>query len=103
MVKKTSDIGTPTVLVRYQSATPEDVLENRRCLETAISNVVSKQKGFPIRATVEWKERPVDYGETRICRGEEIVFPDRENEETLPEWAVKALDTFSTARRMKAV
>ena len=34
--RKERDLGTPTVIVRYLDETPEQVAQNRRCVEAAL-------------------------------------------------------------------
>jgi hypothetical protein len=35
-IRKERDLGTPTVIVRYLDETPEQVAQNRRCVEAAL-------------------------------------------------------------------
>lgn len=89
---KNRDLGTPTVMVTYGTATKDQVLENRRNLEKVLSEIASRREGFPIKATVLWDEgKPEWYGKTRICHGDDVVFPDEVPFEDLPDWAREIL------------
>lgn len=90
--RKNGDQGAPTVMVIYGTATPEQVIENRQSFESILSEIASRQEGLPIAATVLWDEgKPDRYGKTRICHGNEIVFPDDLSFADLPSWAQEML------------
>lgn len=94
MPKQTKDLGTPTVRVRYIATTPAEKAAKRRELEQVLSEISSRQLGFPVSATLEMGTPPAHYGKTRICHGEEIVYPDLIDKELLPDWAIDAINTF---------
>lgn len=94
MAKRTKDLGTPTVRVRYIATTPAEKAAKRRELEQVLSEISSRQLGFPVSVTLEMGTPPAHYGKTRICRGEEIVYPDLIDKELLPDWAIAAINTF---------
>ncbi len=98
--RKKGDQGTPTVMVIYGTATPEQVMENRRNFEEVLSKIASRREGFPITATVLWdKGKPEWYGKTRICHGDEVIFPDETPFGALPNWAQEML--ISHERNLK--
>lgn len=90
--RKKGKQGTPTVMVIYGTAALEQVMENRRNFERSLSEIASRQEGLHITASVLWDEgKPDWYGKTRICHGDEIVFPGEMPFEDLPGWAQKML------------
>lgn len=94
MAKRVRDLGTPTVLVQYVATTPEERAEIRRAQEKALSDMASRQLGFSVIATIDPGKPPEHYGETRICHGNEVIYPNRMKKEDLPPWAVDVLTTF---------
>lgn len=96
MAKRVRDLGTPTVLVQYVATTPEERAEIRRAQEKALSDVASRQLGFSVIATIDPGKPPEHYGETRICHGDETIYPGRMKKEALPPWAIDALIAFGS-------
>lgn len=89
--RKKGEQGTPTVMVIYGEATPEQVQENRRSLEDTLSKIYSADLGFSVTATILCGEKPPRYGETRICHGDDVIFPSDMPFEELPDWAQEAV------------
>lgn len=96
MAKRARDLGTPTILVRYVATTPEERAEIRRAQERALSDMASRQLGFPVIATIDPGDPPEHYGETRICHGNEVIYPGRMKKEDLPPWAIDVLTAFGS-------
>lgn len=99
MAKRTKDLGTPTVIVRFCPITPEQLAENRRNREIVASAVFSRMLGFSVTATTyEDGSNTYPCKELHICHGEEIVYPNRTKPEDLPEWAIDAINTTAYKR-----
>lgn len=63
--RKERDLGTPTVIVRYLDETPEQVAQNRRCVEAALDMMWRKTYGLHL-TNFDWGEKPEGYGRTRV-------------------------------------
>lgn len=63
---KPRDIGTPTVIVRYIEATPEQVEQFRESRRRVIDQMYSEIYGKPMHMNVDFGETPLDYGKTRV-------------------------------------
>lgn len=64
-IRKERDLGTPTVIVRYLDETPEQVAQNRRCVEAALDMMWRKTYGLHL-TNFDWGEKPEGYGRTRV-------------------------------------
>ena len=63
--RKERDLGTPTVIVRYLDETPEQVAQNRRCVEAALDMMWRKTYGLHL-TNFDWGKKPEGYGRTRV-------------------------------------
>ena len=65
IIRKESGRVTPTVMVRCLDVTPEQLAQNRRCVEAALDMMLRKTYGLHL-TNFDWGEKPEGYGRTRV-------------------------------------
>ena len=68
--RKERDLGTPTVIVRYLDETPEQVAQNRRCVEAALDMIAT------VEAATEDPETLKDMDAARSFLDQESIPED---------------------------
>lgn len=92
MKRSSKDMGTPTVMVVYSHATPDEIRRNRQQQEAVLSKIISRQEGTPISAKIDWDNgKPAWYGRDYIQHGDERVFLAETEFFELPPWAQEIL------------
>lgn len=63
--RKPRDLGRPTVRIHYVDATPEEIMQNRKNVEQALTLMLERTLGYhPTK--FDWGEKPEWYGKDRV-------------------------------------